>query len=187
MKPPQSGAFPSSSVLPRRSGSGLCSGGVTHSVLSSSLGLEFTSFTSLVIVSKVVPRGHCTPPAFLDVPAVLGHLETSGHVKGDCRRHQGLGIFGALRQAPSLALPALPATRRSAPSAARGRREAGLLERGAGQGAGRGGTWAAGEPGVGSSGTAGGPPRFAPPAAGELGAPGVEAALSHGRRRRGRI
>lgn len=31
------------------------------------------------------------------------------------------------------------------------------------------------------------PPRFAPPAAGELGAPGVEAALSHGRRRRGRI
>lgn len=84
-------------------------------------------------------------------------------------------------------LPSRVRLRRSAPSAARGRPEAGLLERGAGQGAGRGGTWAAGEPGVDSSGTAGGPPRFAPPAAGELGAPGVEAALSHGRRRRGRI
>lgn len=94
------------------------------------------------------------------------------------------GHLWALRRAPSLALPAL---RRSAPSAARGRPEAGLLERGAGQGAGRGGTWAAGEPGVGSPGTAGGPPRSALPAAGELRAPGVEAALSHGRRRRGRI
>lgn len=82
---------------------------------------------------------------------------------------------------------ALPAPRRSTPSAARGRPEAGLLERGAEKGAGRDGTWASREPGVGSPGTAGGPPRSAPPAAGKLRAPGVEAALSHGWRRRGRI
>lgn len=97
------------------------------------------------------------PPAFLEVPAVVGYLGTSGRAPGHCRRHQGLGVFGARRRAPSLAR-ATP--RRSAPFAARGRPEAGLLERGAGQGAGRGGTWAAGEPGVDSSGTAGGPPQI---------------------------
>lgn len=182
-KPPRSGAFPSSSVLPYHSGPRVCCGGVIPSLWYILLGSR-VYFTSLVIISKVVPPGQCTPPAFLEVAAILGHLGKSGRVKGHRQRRQGLSVFGALRQTPSLALPA---PHRSSLSAARGLPEAELLERGAGQGAGRSGTWAAREPGVGSSGTAGGPHRSAPPAAGELGAPGVEAALSHGRWRRGRI
>lgn len=93
-------------------------------------------------------------------------------------------MFEALRQTPSLALRD---PRCSAPSATRGRPEAGLLERGAGKGAEHSSTWAALEPGVGSPGTACVPPRSALPGASELRAPGVEAALSHGRWRRGRI